>query len=142
MIYLLFSSQSTTILYTIFIMAAYNSKGGNCLAATYKCIHQQLQSSKTGQHVATRVHKNGWLEQECVTQQKLVLRSKLLNRAKIEHMITCLATLAYVYAAACAIHVTIFSTGGKFRLAANFTELHTLTLAIPVLMCFWFASIG
>ena len=53
MIYLTFFSQSTTatILYTIFIMAAYNSKGGNCLAATYKCIHQQLQSSKTGQHV-------------------------------------------------------------------------------------------
>ena len=69
MIYLIFSSQSTTaiILYTMFIMAAYNSRGGNCLAATYKCIHQQLQSSKTGQHVATRVHKNGWLEQECVT---------------------------------------------------------------------------
>ena len=51
-------------------------------------------------------------------------------------------TLAYVYTAACAIHVTIFSTGGKFRLVSNFTELHTLTLAIPVLMCSWFASIG
>ena len=56
-------------------------------------------------------------------------------------MITCLATLAYVYAAASAIHVTIFSTGGKIRLVSNLTELHTLTLAIPVLMCSWFTSI-
>ena len=31
--------------------------------------------------------------------------------------------------AACTVHVTIFSTGGKFRLVSNFTELHTLTLA-------------
>ena len=29
----------------------------------------------------------------------------------------------------CAVRVTIFSTGGKFRPVSNFTELHTLTLA-------------
>ena len=27
------------------------------------------------------------------------------------------------------LHVTIFSTGGKFRSVSNFAELHTLTLA-------------
>ena len=31
--------------------------------------------------------------------------------------------------AACAVHVTICSTCGKFRLVSNFMELHTLTLA-------------
>ena len=36
--------------------------------------------------------------------------------------------MAYVYAA-CAVHVTIFSTGSKFRPVSNFTELHALTLA-------------
>ena len=54
-------------------------------------------------------------------------------------MITCLATLVYAYAAACAIHVSIFSTGSKFRLVSNFTELHTLTLATCAyvfLVCF------
>ena len=40
----------------------------------------------------------------------------------------CLATMPYVYAA-CRVHVTIFSTGGKFQLVSNFKELHTLTLA-------------
>ena len=29
----------------------------------------------------------------------------------------------------CLVHVTIFSTHGKFRLVSNFMELHTLTLA-------------
>ena len=36
--------------------------------------------------------------------------------------------MAYVYAA-CAVCVTIFSTGGKFRPVSTFMELHTLTLA-------------
>ena len=40
----------------------------------------------------------------------------------------CLATIAYVNAV-CAVHVTIFSTGGKFRPVLNFTELHALTQA-------------
>ena len=40
----------------------------------------------------------------------------------------CLATMAYVYAP-CAVHVTIFSTGSKFKLVSNFTELQALTLA-------------
>ena len=37
--------------------------------------------------------------------------------------------MAYVYAA-CAVCVTIFSTGGKFQLVSNSTELHALTLAV------------
>ena len=36
--------------------------------------------------------------------------------------------MAYVNTA-CAGRVTIFSTGGKFRLVSNFTWLHALTLA-------------
>ena len=39
-----------------------------------------------------------------------------------------LATMAYVNAA-CAVHVTIFSTGSKFWPVPDFTELHVLTLA-------------
>ena len=31
--------------------------------------------------------------------------------------------------AACAVHDTIFSTGGKFQPVSNFTELHALTVA-------------
>ena len=44
--------------------------------------------------------------------------------------------MAYVNAA-CAGHVTIFSTGGKFRPVSNFTWLHALTLAARsyVLLC-------
>ena len=38
-----------------------------------------------------------------------------------------IATMVYVYAA-CALHVTIISVGGKFQLVSNFMELHTLTL--------------
>ena len=45
---------------------------------------------------------------------------------KIEHLVTCLATVAYVYAAY-TVHVTIFSSGSEFRLVSNFTELHTRT---------------
>ena len=54
-----------------------------------------------------------------------VVWSKLL---KIEHLITCLATMAYVNAA-CTVCVTIFSTGGKFQPVSNFTQLHALPLA-------------
>ena len=36
--------------------------------------------------------------------------------------------MAYVYAA-CPVCVTTFSSGGKFRLVPNFTELHAFTLA-------------
>ena len=43
-------------------------------------------------------------------------------------MVACLATKSYVYAQL-RIRVTIFSTGSKFQLVSNFTELHTLTLA-------------
>ena len=47
---------------------------------------------------------------------------------KIEHPVTYLATMPYVYAA-CPVHITIFSTGGKFQPVSNFMELHALTLA-------------
>ena len=40
-----------------------------------------------------------------------------------------LPVLAYVHAA-CAVCVTIFSTGGKLRLVSNFMELHALTQAV------------
>ena len=36
--------------------------------------------------------------------------------------------MAYVYVA-CAVYVTIFSTGSNFSPVSKFTELHTLTLA-------------
>ena len=36
--------------------------------------------------------------------------------------------MAYIYTA-CAVRVTIFSTGSKFRPVSNFTELHAFTLA-------------
>ena len=36
--------------------------------------------------------------------------------------------MACVYAA-CAVHVTVFSTGSKFCPSSNFMALHTLTLA-------------
>ena len=36
--------------------------------------------------------------------------------------------MAFVYVA-CTVHVTNFSTGGKFRPVSNFAELHALTLA-------------
>ena len=45
---------------------------------------------------------------------------------KIEQLVMCLATMAYV----CTVHVTIFITGGKFQLVSNFTEFHALTLAV------------
>jgi len=62
-----------------------------------------------------------------------------LNRTKnrtvliIEHWshacLTTLTKIAYLYAA-CAVHVTIFSTGGKFHPVLNFTQLHALTQVI------------
>ena len=42
-----------------------------------------------------------------------------------QYVSTCLAAMTYV----CAVSVTSFSTGTKFRLVSNFTELHALTLA-------------
>ena len=47
---------------------------------------------------------------------------------KIELFITYLATRAYVYRS-CAVHVTIFSTGGKFRLVSNLRSYTLCTLA-------------
>ena len=51
-----------------------------------------------------------------------------------------IATMVYVYAA-CALHVTIISTGGKFQLVSNFMELHTLTLvALSYVQSFWYIN--
>ena len=47
---------------------------------------------------------------------------------KIEHRVTCLAIMAYAYAA-CTVRVTIHSTGDKFQPVSNFTEFHALTPA-------------
>ena len=58
----------------------------------------------------------------------LVVWSTLLNCTKNRTLCHVLATMAYVYTA-CAVHVTIFSTTGKFRPISNFMELHALTLA-------------
>ena len=44
----------------------------------------------------------------------------------------CLATTAYVYVHVCGMHsfvLLFFSTGGKFQLVSNFTELHALIQA-------------
>ena len=48
---------------------------------------------------------------------------------KIEHPLTCLATMAYVHAAYVCRTCFYFSTGSKFQPDSNFTELHALTLA-------------
>ena len=40
-------------------------------------------------------------------------------------MVCIATTMAYV----CTVCVTIFSTGSKFQLVSNFTELHALSLA-------------
>ena len=44
----------------------------------------------------------------------------------------CLATTAYVYVHVCGMHsfvLLFFSTGGKFQLVSNVTELHALIQA-------------
>ena len=62
---------------------------------------------------------------------------------KMQHLVMCLATMAYVYTA-CAVRVTVFSTDGKFRLISNFVGLHVLTLAAHsyVLLCGTIYHIG
>jgi len=51
-----------------------------------------------------------------------------MNRTKIEHLVTCLATMPYVYTA-CPVCVTCTGgTGGKFQ-PVSITESHVLTLA-------------
>ena len=56
------------------------------------------------------------------------MRSKLLYRTTPGHIYMLIATMAYV-CAAFTVCVIIFSTGGKFRLVSNFSELHALSLA-------------
>ena len=82
--------------------------------------------SNLSDRVQARVHKNGWLKQKHVTP--IEAHSPVMNHTKIEYPVTCLATMAYVYAV-CAVRVTTISIGGKFQLVSNFTELHALTLA-------------
>ena len=55
---------------------------------------------------------------------------------KIEHLVTCLKTMACVYAAF-VVCVTIFSTGYKFRPVSNF---NTLTQP-PVLILMHFSTL-
>ena len=49
-------------------------------------------------------------------------RSPVKIMLKIEHPVTCLATMAYVNAA-CAVHVTIFSTvqSSRFQILRSYT---------------------
>ena len=68
----------------------------------------------------------GSLSKSMQLQQKPVVRSKLLNHTTKKHSVTSLATMADVYAA-CAVCVTNFSTGSKYRPVSNFAKLHTLT---------------
>ena len=73
---------------------------------------------------------NNCYHQECIEQVALVRvcnsNRKIIELYRYRILGQCLATMAYVYAA-CAIRVTIFSTGGKFEL--KFKKLHALTLA-------------
>ena len=43
-------------------------------------------------------------------------------------VVMCLATML-MFMCSCAVHVTIYSAGGKFQPVSNFTELHALTQA-------------
>ena len=65
----------------------------------------------------------------CNSNKKPTVRAKLL---KIEHPVMCLATMGYVYVQL-RIHVTTFSTGGKFRPVSNLLS-YMLLLKPPVLM--------
>ena len=51
-------------------------------------------------------------------------RAKLLNRI----LVTCTLSTIITQPAACAVCVTIFKNGGKFRLVAIFTQLLALTV--------------
>ena len=62
------------------------------------------------------------------TQDWRMATSLAVYHRESSNLVTCLATMAYVYAA-CTVCVTIFSTGGKFQTVSNFTELHALILA-------------
>ena len=122
-------------------MAAYNSRGRKLFGCHIQ-VHSPAIAILQDRTAYTRAHKNGWLEQECITPIEARTPVKII---KIEHMITCLATMAYVYAAACTIPVTIFSAGSKFQLVSNFTELHTLTVATRAyvfLVCFFWLTWG
>ena len=46
----------------------------------------------------------------------------------IEHLVMCCSNNGFCYVA-CTVHVTIFSTGGKFCPVSNFVQLHALPLA-------------
>ena len=88
--------------------------------------HEIVCQSWSASCLSVRVASEQWNEAVPSEKGKKEERRKLL--LKIEHLVTCLVTMAYIYAAY-AVHVTIFSTDGKFWLVSNFTELYTLTLA-------------
>ena len=70
----------------------------------------------------------GGLSKSMQLQQKPVVRSKLLNHTTKKHSVTCCSNNGWVYTA-CAVCVTNFSTGSKYRPVSNFAKLHTLTWA-------------
>ena len=77
------------------------------------------------------MHKNGRLEEERVTLIEACSPVKSIEPyyKYVEHPVTCLATMAYVYTQLRSTCYYFFSTGSKFWLVSNFTELHALTLA-------------
>ena len=90
-----------------------------------------------------REHKNKQLEKECVTPIEAHSLVKIieLHVLKLEHPVTCLATMGYVYAA-CTIHVTIFSTGGNSRSYSSLPFIYTLISTDSQQMFALLASIG
>ena len=90
-----------------------------------------------------REHKNKQLEKECVTPIEAHSPVKIieLHVLKIEHPVTCLATMAYVYVA-CTIRVTIFSTGGNSHSYSSLPFIYTLISTDSQQMFALLASIG
>ena len=62
-----------------------------------------------------------------MSQQAWVRKKQEIANIVSSLSVACLVTMADVYTA-CAVCVTIFSTGSKFQLVSNFKELHALTL--------------
>ena len=89
-----------------------------------KCLFARTQT-KSGsdasnvtpyRHHQPCIIRKGGFEYECATpiEARSLVKIIGLHVLKIEHPVTCLATVADVYTT-CAVLATIFSTGAKFR---------------------------
>ena len=77
-------------------------------------------------------YKNGWLEKECVTP---IEAHSLVNIIpKIEHPVTCLATMAYVYVQLCAVLFLVLAVNSEWF---QILQSYMLLLKPPVLMHSW-----